>query len=105
MRWFGILVGALVLVVGTGLWIRGHLQEARAPVTGFCATLRNGEPWAPAVRRAESRSLHFAKVSPRGAAIEAFRAEREALGQRYGCTVFVEGGRVMSSVGSELPRQ
>jgi hypothetical protein len=105
MRWFGILVGALVLVVGTGLWIRGHLQEARAPVTGFCATLRNGEPWAPAARRAEARSLHFAKVSPRGATLQEFRAVREALGRRYGCTVFVEGGRVMSSVASELPRQ
>lgn len=105
MRWLGMLLGALALVVGTGLWIRGHLEDARAPVTGFCATLRNGEPWAPAVRRAEQRSLHFAKVSRRGAAIAEYRAEREALGQRYGCTVFVEGGRVMSSVGSELPRQ
>jgi hypothetical protein len=105
VRWFGVLLGAVVLVVGAALWVRSELDGARAPVAGFCVTLRNGEPWAPAVRRAEARSLRFREVSPRGAEIREYRAERDALGKRFGCTVYVEKGRVTTSVSSELPRQ
>lgn len=103
MRWLGIFLGALALVVGVGLWIRSGLEDARGPLAGFCVTLRAGEPWAPALRRAEERALRFEPVSPKGASIQELRAERDAFGRRFGCTVFVEGGRVTSSVSSELP--
>jgi len=97
------LLGSVVLVVAAALWVRSELEGARAPVAGFCVTLRNGEPWAPAARRAEARSLRFQEVSRRGAEIQEYRAERDVLGKRFGCTVYVEAGRVATSVNSELP--
>ena len=104
MRFLQILIAALLLLVGAGLWLHHGVQRAEAETSAFCNVTRLGEPLPQLRRRAAEHGLSFEKQNTPNGQPEAYVASAEAMSRRFGCTLELRDGRVADKRAGELPR-
>lgn len=103
MRYLRLFLLGVIPVLAAGWWIRSKLVAETEAVRHFCGATRAGEPWAQVQARARPLGLEFVRANRSGGTSEEFLAWVESAGYRYGCTVVVVDGRVVSTRGGELP--
>lgn len=103
MRFLWIFIAGVVLVIGVVLYIQTRTSRAHDRVHALCNTTRTGEPWAQVQARAKRDGFSFVRTSGPNMPLEEQQTVAEALGRRFGCTVVIGDGRVVTTRFGELP--
>lgn len=103
MRYLRLFLLGVIPLVAVGLWVRSRLVDETEAVRHFCRATRAGEPWTQVRARAEPLGLEFVRANATAAKTEEYLAWVDSFGYRFGCTVVVVDGRVVTTRDGELP--
>lgn len=96
-------VAAIAAVVGVGVVLRNGISERYEALKAFCGATHAGEPWPHVQERAAGKGYEFVRQSRAGDKQEEWLAQVELGGDRAGCVVVLEKGRVVNTRFGELP--
>lgn len=103
MKYMKLFLLGVIPVLLAGFWLRTKLVDETEAVRHFCRATRAGEPWPQVQARAEPLGLEFVRGNSSASKTEEWLTWVDSTGYRFGCTVVVEKGHVVSTRDGELP--
>lgn len=103
VKFLNVLILGVLVLGGAVVWISWSVDSARTATQTLCSVTRPGEPLSQVSERAREHGLTLQRQSAPGAVPEEHLAESSSMSRRFGCTLVVQGGRVIDKRAGELP--
>jgi hypothetical protein len=101
VRFFGIFLVGVVLVLAAAWHVYQSIEQAQQRMFTLCNTTRPAEPW-PTVLQRTGRT--FERTTGADEQPERYFTVETAMGRRFSCSIEVSSGRVLRTRFAELPR-
>ncbi|HEY0881356.1 MAG TPA: hypothetical protein VGD87_07490 [Archangium sp.] len=96
-------LAAIIVVIAGGVVLKNAISDRYGELKAFCSATHGGEPWPHVQERAAGKGYEFVRQSREGAKQEEWLTQIELGGDRAGCVVVLEKGRVVNTRFGELP--
>jgi hypothetical protein len=96
-------LAAIAFVLGLGFFLKDQISSRYRELKAFCSATHAGEPWPHVQERAAAKGYEFVRQSRAGEKREEWLVQLELGGDRAGCVVVLEKGRVVDTRFGELP--